>query len=92
VGDTLKAVVINLDSNEKKIGLSLRALIQSEEQGDVSSYMDNQEGRSVVLGDVLKKKFEETNISFSDGGAKSEDKDEDKGEEDSEEKGEEKEE
>ncbi|MBN1572299.1 MAG: 30S ribosomal protein S1 [Deltaproteobacteria bacterium] len=82
VGETLKAVVINLDSNEKKIGLSLRALIQSEEQGDVSSYIDNQEGRNVVLGDVLKKKFEETNISFSDGEKKSEDK----GEEDSEEK------
>ena len=73
VGDKLKAVVINLDSHEKKIGLSLRALLHSEDGADetLSEFADNKEVRSVAFGDVLKKKMEETNTSFSNGEADS---------------------
>lgn len=65
VGDNLKAIVVNMDSREKKIGLSVRALDKSEETGQLSDFMDKQESSTPQLGDVLKKKMEESKITFA---------------------------
>ena len=65
VGDTLKAIVVNLDAQEKKIGLSIKALEQSEEDTQYMSYMKQQESPTAQLGDMLKMKIEEKNVEFA---------------------------
>jgi len=39
VGDTVEAEVVNIDLNERKIGLSIRALKKSEERQEMESYL-----------------------------------------------------
>ncbi|HWP35041.1 MAG TPA: 30S ribosomal protein S1 [Thermodesulfobacteriota bacterium] len=53
VGDTLSAEVIHVDRRERKIGLSVRQLLVSEEEGDYREYLRNQETAAVNLGDVV---------------------------------------
>jgi small subunit ribosomal protein S1 len=65
VGDKLRAVVVNFDSQEKKIGLSIKALEKSEEQDTIDSYMKKQQSANVQLGDMLKKKMEENEVDLS---------------------------
>ena len=45
VKDKLKAVVVNLDPAEKKIGLSIKALDQDQDEGRVAEYLKKQENR-----------------------------------------------
>lgn len=46
VKDKLKAVVVNLDPAEKKIGLSIKALDQMQDEGNLAEYMKKQEGHT----------------------------------------------
>jgi small subunit ribosomal protein S1 len=59
VKDKLKAVVVNLDPAEKKIGLSIKALDQDQDEGGVAEYLNKQEKRAPQLGDVLRTKLED---------------------------------
>jgi small subunit ribosomal protein S1 len=59
VKDKLKAVVVNLDPAEKKIGLSIKALDQGQDESGVAEYMKKQESQTPQLGDVLRAKLED---------------------------------
>ncbi len=59
VKDKLKAVVVNLDPAEKKIGLSIKALDQGGDESGVAEYMKKQESQTPQLGDVLRAKLED---------------------------------
>jgi small subunit ribosomal protein S1 len=91
VGDKLRAVVINIEPQEKKIGLSIKALEQSEEKDQITDYMTKHESSNVQLGEMLKKKMEENNVEFASSDEEEkkeeeEDKEEEKEEEEKEEK------
>jgi small subunit ribosomal protein S1 len=55
VGDTLQAMVINVSADDRKIGLSIKALQEKEENHGVipEEYMPKSQGPS-TLGDLLK--------------------------------------
>ncbi len=54
VGDTVEAEVINVDSREKRIGLSIKALRRSEEREEVEAYMKRErEGGKFSFADIL---------------------------------------
>jgi small subunit ribosomal protein S1 len=53
-GDSIEAEVTSVDSREKRIGLSIKALRRSEERAEVESYMSrDQEAGKVSFGDLL---------------------------------------
>ena len=54
VGEEIEAEVTNIDSREKKIGLSVRALRRSEERAEMESYLsrEGEQGR-FSLEDVM---------------------------------------
>ncbi len=65
VKDKLTAVVVNLDPTEKKIGLSIKALEQQQDEGGVAEYMKKQENQTTQLGDALRAKLEDANVELT---------------------------
>lgn len=61
VGDEIEAMVLNIDSVDKKIGLSIKALSDGDVRGDFSSYSDFQGEATSNLGDLLKEKLTKKN-------------------------------
>jgi small subunit ribosomal protein S1 len=57
VGDEIDAVVLNVDTNEKKIALSVKALNVSKEKADFAAYMGTQGQATSNLGDLLKEEM-----------------------------------
>jgi len=55
VDDVIQARVINVARGEKKIGLSIRKLEESEEREIYKSYTDSRSGATSNLGDLLRK-------------------------------------
>ncbi len=74
VKDKLKAVVVNLDPAEKKIGLSIKALDQMQDEGNLAEYMKKQEGHTPQLGDVLKAKLGDAKMNLTQADEKKEEK------------------
>ncbi|MDY6861515.1 MAG: 30S ribosomal protein S1 [Thermodesulfobacteriota bacterium] len=56
-GDTLSAMVINIDRKDRKIGLSIKSLKESQEKEDLRAYNENKEDKPTVS--VMKKAIEE---------------------------------
>jgi small subunit ribosomal protein S1 len=54
VSDELEAIVLNVDTNEKKIALSIKALNVSNEKAEFSAYMDSKGEATSNLGELLK--------------------------------------
>ena len=54
VGEVLDALVIHVDSKERKIGLSVKALEKVEEEADIQGYMSNQRSYTPTIGALLK--------------------------------------
>jgi len=76
VKDKLKAVVVNLDPAEKKIGLSIKALDQDQDEGGVAEYLKKQENHTSQLGDVLRSKLEDAQAEAAEAEAAEADKEE----------------
>jgi small subunit ribosomal protein S1 len=53
-GDELEAMVIHLDPKERKVGLSLKAVQQVDEESDFQGYMANQRGYTPTIGAILR--------------------------------------
>jgi small subunit ribosomal protein S1 len=53
VDDTVKAMVINVDERDKRIGLSTKALNKAEEKKDVDSFSRDENRAFSTLGDLL---------------------------------------
>jgi len=52
--DELDALVIHVDSKERKIGLSVKALQRKDEEADVRGYMASQRGYTPTFGAILR--------------------------------------
>jgi len=55
VDDVIQAKVINVSRRDKKIGLSIRKLEETEEKDVYRSYMEHREGATSNLGELLKR-------------------------------------
>lgn len=53
IGDQVKAEIISIDPRERKIGLSIKALVRSEERANIAQYGGSKSSSSNTLGDVL---------------------------------------
>ena len=85
-GQTVKAEIITIDTQERKIGLSMKSLTGREEEGDFSQYR-SVEGQTAstdkaTLGDVMAAKLgeikEEVNAKEENGEQKADKKVEEK--------------
>ncbi len=56
IGDSVKAEIISIDPRERKIGMSVKALLKSEERANIEQYSGNKKA-SNTLGDVLGSKL-----------------------------------
>jgi len=63
VGDTVEVVVINLNKQERKIGLSLKAKKAMEEKEDYSHFSEKKDEVSSNFGALLKEKLDEKEAS-----------------------------
>ncbi|HEY8280479.1 MAG TPA: 30S ribosomal protein S1 [Bdellovibrionota bacterium] len=59
IGDNVKAEIISIDARERKIGLSVKAMLKSEERANIEQYSGNKKS-SNTLGDVLGAKLKGT--------------------------------
>jgi small subunit ribosomal protein S1 len=57
VDDVIQAKVINVSRGEKKIGLSIKRLEESDEREIYKSYTDGRNGATSNLGEILKKEM-----------------------------------
>jgi small subunit ribosomal protein S1 len=57
VDDVIQAKVINVSRGEKKIGLSIKRLEESEDREIYKSYLDSRNGATSNLGEILKKEM-----------------------------------
>jgi small subunit ribosomal protein S1 len=80
VGETVSALVINIDSKERKIGLSVRSLKEKDEKEEVEKYMASQASATPSLGRLIQEEMEKK--------AKKEEQDKDEEEQDKEKKAE----
>jgi len=53
LGDVVEAEVTNVDSREKRIGLSIKALRKSEEREEMDAYMKRESGVRFSFGDLM---------------------------------------
>lgn len=61
VGDSLEAVVLNADSRERRISLSVKALAAAAEKAEFESYLGGGQGEATSnLGDLLKSQLEKS--------------------------------
>jgi small subunit ribosomal protein S1 len=60
VGDELEAVVLNVDTVEKKVALSIKSLQTAIEKAELASYMGSQGEATSSFGDLLKEKLKKS--------------------------------
>jgi small subunit ribosomal protein S1 len=53
VGDTIDVVILNINPKERKIGLSIKALIRKKENEETKEYMQGEEELNLKLGDMI---------------------------------------
>jgi small subunit ribosomal protein S1 len=58
VGDKVSAVVLHIDPNERRIGLSIRGLKEKTEKAEVEKYMSSQGSTSHSLGALIQEEME----------------------------------
>ncbi len=66
VGDTVEAVVINLNKAERKIGLSLKARKAMDDTEEYAHYTQKKEETSSNFGALLKEKLDEREAAISE--------------------------
>jgi small subunit ribosomal protein S1 len=53
VGDTVNALILNVDPKERKIGLSVKALMRKKEKEDIKKYLGGEEEVTLKLGEMI---------------------------------------
>ncbi len=57
-GDTVSAVILHIDPQERRIGLSIKGLKEKMEKGEIEKYITNQEPTSPSLGRLIQEELE----------------------------------
>lgn len=63
IDDQIKAMVLNIDEKNKRIGLSIKAMKKSEEEKTVESYVRDDNSSLYTLGDILESAMKKNNSS-----------------------------
>ncbi len=58
VGDTVSAVILHIDPQERKIGLSIKGLKEKLDKAEVDKYLSNQSPSTHSLGALIQEKME----------------------------------
>jgi len=58
VGETVSAMVLHIDSHEKRIGLSLKGLKERAEKAEIDKYISNQGPATNTLGELIQEEIE----------------------------------
>jgi small subunit ribosomal protein S1 len=58
VGDKISAVVLHIDANERRIGLSIKGLKERVEKVEIEKYISNQGSTSHSLGALIQEEME----------------------------------
>ena len=58
LGDTVTALVLHVDPHERRIGLSMKALKDKVEKGEMEKYISNNESTSPSLGALIREEIE----------------------------------
>jgi small subunit ribosomal protein S1 len=53
VNSDIKAMVVKIDADERKIGLSIKKYLEGLEEGELQSYLSEQESTRVKMGDLM---------------------------------------
>jgi small subunit ribosomal protein S1 len=59
VGDVLTAKVMNINSDERRIGLSIKRLEIEDEQNLLSEYVNNMGPATSTFGEILRENLQE---------------------------------
>jgi small subunit ribosomal protein S1 len=59
MGDLLTAKVMNINTNERRIGLSIKRLEMDDEQGLLSEYVNNMRPATSTFGEILRENLQE---------------------------------
>ncbi|MGQ9508065.1 MAG: 30S ribosomal protein S1 [Thermodesulfobacteriota bacterium] len=65
VGDTVSAVVIHVDPQDRRIGLSIKSYKEKMEKSEVEKYISNQESSAHSLGALIQEEIEKRGEGFS---------------------------
>ena len=57
MGDELEAVVLNVDTSERKIGLSIKSLQSASEKAELEAFMGSQKEATSNLGELMKEEL-----------------------------------
>jgi len=58
VGDTIDVVILNINPKERKIGLSIKALIRKKENEETKEYIQGEEEFNLKLGDMIQEEIQ----------------------------------
>ena len=58
VGDTVSAMVLHVDPHERRIGLSMKAMKEKAERGEMEKYISNNESTSPSLGALIQEEID----------------------------------
>jgi small subunit ribosomal protein S1 len=53
VGDQVNALILNVDPKERKIGLSIKALVRKKEKEEIKKYLGGEEEVTLKLGEMI---------------------------------------
>ncbi len=66
VGDTVSAVILHIDPQERKIGLSIKGLKEKVDKAEVDKYLSNQSPSTPTLGALIQEEMERRRGESSD--------------------------
>ena len=58
VGDTIDVVILNINPKERKIGLSIKALLRKKENEETKEYIQGEEEFNLKLGDMFQEEIQ----------------------------------
>jgi small subunit ribosomal protein S1 len=70
VDDTVTVLILNIDPKERKIGLSIKALMRKKEREEIKQYLGSEEEISVKLGDMIQEEREKNHAEEEPEGEK----------------------
>ena len=56
-GDTVTVLILNLDPKERKIGLSIKALLRKKEREEIKKYLGGEEEVTLKLGEMMQEEI-----------------------------------
>ncbi len=58
VGETVSAIILHIDAQERRIGLSIKGMKEKAEKAEIEKYISNQGSTSPSLGELIQEEME----------------------------------